>query len=107
MFLFGRSTQVPEVICPRYDLGLISFFLINRQIWVVLDGKYSQDYPVNAWVPQGSILGPALFLLYINELPDNVVCNIAIFPDDTTLYSKCDMEYWGVSALLITKTPEN
>ena len=69
---------------------LISSFLSNRRLQVVLDGKSSQEYPVNAGVPQGSILGPALFLLYINDLPDNVICDIAICADDTTLYSKCD-----------------
>ena len=37
-----------------------------------------------------SILGSTLFLLYINDLPDDVICNIAIYADDTTLYSKCD-----------------
>ena len=70
--------------------GLISSFLINRRLRVVLDGKSSQEYPVNAGVPQGSILGPTLFLLCINDLPDDVICNIAIYADDTTLYSKCD-----------------
>ena len=70
--------------------GLISSFLSNRQLLVVLDGKYSQEYPVNTGVSKGSILGLTLFLLYINDLPDNVICNIAIYADDTTLYSKCD-----------------
>ena len=57
---------------------------------MVLDGKYSQEYPVNVGDPQGSILGPTLLLLYINDFPDNVICNIAIYAEDTTLYSKCD-----------------
>ena len=54
---------------------------------VVLDGKSSPEYPVNAGDPQGSLLGPTLFLLYINDLPDYVFCNIAIYAEDTTLYS--------------------
>ena len=70
--------------------SLISSFLSNRQLRVVLDGKSSQDYPVNAGVAQGSILGPTLFQLYINDLPDDVICDIAIYADDTTLYSRCD-----------------
>ena len=57
---------------------------------MVLDGKSSQEYPVNAGVPQGFTLGPTFFLLCINDLPDDVICNTAIYADDTTLYSICD-----------------
>ena len=57
---------------------------------MALDGKSSQEYLINAGVTQGSILGPTIFLLYINDLPDDVICYIAIYADNTTLYSKCD-----------------
>ena len=68
----------------------MSSFLSNRRLQMVLVGKSSKEYPVIAGVPQGSILGPTLFLLYINDLPDDVIFDIAIYADDTTLYSKCD-----------------
>ena len=57
---------------------------------MVLDNKSSEKYPVNARVPHGSILGPTFFLLYINDLPGDVICDIAIYADNTTLSSKCD-----------------
>ena len=62
---------------------------------MVLDGKSSQEYPANSGVPQGSILGPTLFLLYFNDLFDDVICDIAIYADDSTFYSKCDRAYDG------------
>ena len=57
---------------------------------MVLDGKSSYEYPAKAGVPKGCIIGPTLFLLYINDLPNNVICNIAIYADGATLYSKCN-----------------
>ena len=97
--------------------GLISSFL-NGRLRLVLDGKSSKEYPVNAGVLQGSILGatlnagvlqgsslgptlnagvlqgsifgPTFSLLYINDLPDDAISNIASYADDTTLYSKYD-----------------
>ena len=75
-----------EVFC------LISSLLSNKPLWVVLDGKSLPEYPI-AGVPLASTLGPKLFLLYIlyiNELPDDVICNIVIYADDATPYSKCD-----------------
>ena len=56
---------------------------------MILDGKSSQEYIVDAGVPRGTVLGPALSLLCNNDLPGDVVCDIAIYADDTTLYSKC------------------
>ena len=52
---------------------------------MVLDGKSSQEYPVTAGVRQGSILDPALFVSYINDLSDVVIYDVAIYADDTTL----------------------
>ena len=72
---YGISGQV---------FDLIYSFLSNRWLRVVLDGKSSQEYPVNAGVPQDFILGPTFFLLHINDLHDDVICNIAIYADDTT-----------------------
>ena len=73
--------------------GLISSFLGNRRPRVVLDERSLSEHPVNATIPQGSVLGPKLFLLYTNSLSDDVISNIVIYADDTTLYSKCDQAY--------------
>ena len=67
--------------------GLMSSFVSSGQLLVVLDGKSSQEYLVSAGVPQGSILDPTLFLLYINVVPDGVICGIGIYADNATLYS--------------------
>ena len=72
-----------EISGQLFDL-LLSF-LSNILFLVVLDLTCSQEYPVSAGVSQGFILGPKLFLPYVNYLPVYVICNIAIYVDDTFL----------------------
>ena len=68
-------------------LHILSDFLSNRKQRVVLNGKNWSWTNVHAGVPQGSILGPLLFLIYINDLSDNLTSNAKLFADDTSLFS--------------------
>ena len=76
--LTGKNYKLKSYGISGQIVGLISSFISNRRLQEVLDGKPSQEYLINTGVPQGHILGPTLFLLYINDLPDNVICNIAM-----------------------------
>ena len=68
-------------------LKLLRDFLYCRKQRVVLNGQNSSWENVNAGVPQGSILGPLLFLIYINDLSNGVSSNCKLFADDTSLFS--------------------
>ena len=70
--------------------SLLKFFesyLFNRQQRVVLNGSMSNYSAIESGVPQGSVLGPLLFLIYINDLERNIKSNIKFFADDTMLFS--------------------
>ena len=68
-------------------LILIKSFLANRFQRVVLNGQSSCWKEILAGVPQGSILGPLLFLIFINDIPEGIQSNIKIFADDTSIFS--------------------
>ena len=67
-------------------LRLFQNYLSNRKQQVVLNGSYSDYSSIESGVPQGSVLGPLLFLVYINDLERNIKYNIKMFADDTMLF---------------------
>ena len=68
--------------------SLICDFLSDRSQRVVLNGMESTWLPIESGVPQGSVLGPLLFLVYINDLTDNISSNMRLFADDSSLFIK-------------------
>ena len=68
-------------------MKILTDFLKLQKQRVLLNGQHLSWSDVLAGVPQGSILGPLLFLIYINDLSDGLQCNPKLFPDDTSLFA--------------------
>ena len=68
-------------------LLLIRSFLENRKQRRLLNAKASTWGNTFVGVPQGPVLGSMLFLIYINDLPENIKCNMKLFTDDTSLFT--------------------
>ena len=73
-------------------LALLRDFLSDRQQRVVINGKFSVWKNISAGVPQGSVLGPLLFLIYINDLPDSLQTKPYLFADDVSLFESVHNE---------------
>ena len=68
-------------------LNLMNSFLSERYQRVLLNGQSSEWASIKAGVPQGSILGPLLFLIYINDLSDGIISDVKLFADNTSIFS--------------------
>ena len=93
------------------SVSWITSFLKNRSQTVAVEGYKSLSVPVMSGVPQGSVLGPCLFLAYINDLPDSLKSRVRLFADDTIVYltinSKSDPETLQNDLLTLEKWEEN
>ena len=76
-------------------LKWIKAFLDNRKQAVVINGENSDCIPVSSGVPQGSNIGPILFLVYINGLPEQVKSRVRLFADDTAMYLALSLHIEG------------
>ena len=83
----GLLNKLESIGTSENLLNLFRSFLNDRYQRVVINGQHSDGAPILAGVPQGSILGPLLFLIYINDLPDNLNSLVNFFADDASLFS--------------------
>ena len=86
----GLLLKLRNIGLSRNFISWFDSYLRGRQIQVVLDGHKSEVHDISAGVPQGSILGPLLFLIYINDIVKDIECNISLYADDTCLYIDLD-----------------
>ena len=81
-------TKITETGVDSRVVGWTREFLLGRSQRVRVDGHLSEEIAVTSGVPQGSVLGPLLFLAYVNDIWKNVESNIRLFADDCILYRR-------------------
>ena len=96
------TVPIKRLLCKLNGYGVrgkvnkwIEEFLSNRRMRVCVRGEKSEWTNVTSGVPQGSVLGPTLFLIFVNDIPEAVQCMIKMFADDTKLYQRIDSDNDG------------
>lgn len=83
----GLIYKLIKLNFPQHLIYLINSFITTRRCITKVGGEFSNTKEINAGIPQGSALGPVLYTLYINDLPTTQNTNVALFADDTAIYS--------------------
>lgn len=83
----GLIAKLTQAGVSGQFLSVLESYLSNRKQKVMIDGTPSDELPINAGVPQGSRLGPLLFLVYINDIIKDLECDCLLFADDCCLVS--------------------
>lgn len=83
----GLLYKIRKMGLPHYIQQIIKSFITNRRFKVIINAEQSGTYNISAGVPQGSPLSPTLFNIYISDIPSLTYSQIALFADDTALYT--------------------
>lgn len=83
----GLLYKLIKLNCPRYLIKLLSSYLENRSFTVNVTNCNSNSFPIEFGVPQGSVLSPVLYNIYTSDLPQLKDCELAIFADDTAIFT--------------------
>lgn len=91
VWINGLLHKLYSYNCPMFIIKILQSYLKNRQFQVSILNAYSSFFDIPAGVPQGSVLSPILFNLYINDIPKDPNCEIALFADDTAIYTSDEL----------------
>jgi len=87
MWVEGLIYKMIKMKFPDYLIKLMLSYLVDREFRVKLGGQFSDPVTVNDGVPQGSILGPLLFIIFLIDLPTHMNTTLTVFADDTNTFS--------------------
>ncbi|RZC40463.1 RVT 1 and/or Exo endo phos domain containing protein [Asbolus verrucosus] len=87
VWIEGLIHKLTKTSIPTRLIKLIQSYLTGRSFRAKVNNEYSNTKQIRAGVPQGSVLGPTLFILYINDIPEFMQTKISLFADDTAIYA--------------------
>ena len=87
VWINGLLRKLIELKFPKWMIFFLNSYLKNRSFTVKLDNTFSTEREIKAGVPQGSLIGPTIFNLNINDMPTTAGVNIGVYADDTVLYT--------------------